>query len=156
MMRRNKQIKVVLRLQGFSGFTLGPTLPVLGLHYCISLEFRFSGFCSVPLSSHQGPGSRFSTLCSIPRGSHQGPGSRFFQFIQGLTWALGPGFPVCFLIFISHENTIINKNFVDIRESKILQGRCIEPRLLFTGETSFSSRFFFNIREISAQIKKTD
>ena len=44
-----------------------------------------------------------------------------------------------------------NRNYVDIKEmppSKILQGRCVEP------ETSFSSRFFFNIPEISAQIWK--
>ena len=41
--------------------------------------------------------------------------------------------------------------------SKILQGRCAKRGasfLHFTGETSFSSRFFFNISEISANIKK--
>ena len=37
---------------------------------------------------------------------------------------------------------------------KILPDRCVEQGAFFTGETSFSSRFFFNISEISANSKK--
>ena len=38
--------------------------------------------------------------------------------------------------------------------SKILQGRCVKPGASFHGRDSFSSRFFFSISEISANIRK--
>ena len=38
---------------------------------------------------------------------------------------------------------------------KILPGWCVELGAFFTGETSFSSLFFFNNLEISTQIQKT-
>ena len=38
--------------------------------------------------------------------------------------------------------------------SKILQGRCVKPGASFHRRDSFSSRFFFSISEISANIRK--
>ena len=59
------------------------------------------------------------------------------------------------LIYVSHENAIeislISKKY---RLSKFCKVDACSQAILFTGETSFSSTFFFNIHEISAQIQK--
>ena len=58
------------------------------------------------------------------------------------------------LISISHESTIetslTSKKF---RLAKFCKAYAWSHALLFTGETSFFCRFFFNIPEISAQAK---
>ena len=49
------------------------------------------------------------------------------------------------------------RDSVDFKETpagKTLLGKCVELGTSFTGETSFSSQFFFNNPEISAQIEK--
>ena len=66
-----------------------------------------------------------------------------------------------FQIYSPHFNIYFlwkyNRDSVDFKEtppSKILLGRCVELGVFFTGETSFSSRFFFDNLEIYAQIQK--
>ena len=57
---------------------------------------------------------------------------------------------------ISHENTIeASLTSKKHRLAKFCKVDAWSKALLFTGETSFSSRFFFNIPEICVQIKKT-
>ena len=64
------------------------------------------------------------------------------------------------LISIFHEDTI-HENTIETsltlekcRQAKFCMVDAWNQVLLFTGETSFSSRFFFNIPEISTQIQK--
>ena len=57
---------------------------------------------------------------------------------------------------MSHENTIEGSlTSKKCRPAKFCKVDAWSQALLFTGETSFSSRFFFNIPEISSQIQKT-
>ena len=59
------------------------------------------------------------------------------------------------LIFISHDNTIETSLIsTKCRLSKFCKVDAWSKVLLFTAETSFSIRFFFNIPEISAQFQK--
>ena len=59
------------------------------------------------------------------------------------------------LISISHENTIeTSLSLKKCHLAKFCKIDAWSQALLFTGETSFFSRFFFNIPEISAQIQK--
>ena len=59
------------------------------------------------------------------------------------------------LISISHENTIeTSLTSKKCRLAKFCKVDAWSKALLFTGETSFSSRFFFNIPETSTQIQK--
>ena len=56
---------------------------------------------------------------------------------------------------MSHENTIEGSlTSKKCRLAKFCKVDAWSQALLFTGETSFSSRFFFNIPEISSQIQK--
>ena len=59
------------------------------------------------------------------------------------------------LISISHENTIeTSLTSKKSRLAKFCKEDAWSKALLFTGETSFTSRFFFNISETSTQIQK--
>ena len=56
-----------------------------------------------------------------------------------------------------HFSRKYKRNVVDIkkcRQAKFYLVDAWSEALLFTGETSFASRFFFNIPKISAQIQK--
>ena len=59
------------------------------------------------------------------------------------------------LISISHENTVETLlTSKKCRLAKFCKVDAWSKALLFTGETSFSSQFFFNIPETSTQIQK--
>ena len=59
------------------------------------------------------------------------------------------------LISIPHENTIeTSLTSEKCRQAKFCKVDAWSKALLFTGGTSFSSRFFCNIRETSTQIQK--
>ena len=61
----------------------------------------------------------------------------------------------CILTSISHENTIeIPFNSKKHRQAKLCLVVAWIQMLLFTGETSFSSGFFFDTSKISAQNQK--